>query len=134
MSPIASRRLQVHQLKQATAADWGHEMRKAILPIGALAGIAGLLLAVNPQSVSLAFAHFDLLTGTLMVLGVHPAIAAAAALLQRLSLVAVPTFGGAIAYLVLRGRSTTTTAVRARAWSRQSGPASRASTSALQTA
>lgn len=34
-------------------------MRKAILPAAAVAGVAALLLAVNPASVAAAFAHFD---------------------------------------------------------------------------
>lgn len=72
--------------------------------------------------------------GTLMVLGVHPGVAAAAAILQRLTLLVVPTLGGAAAYLALRRRRATTTGVRARAWSRRTGPARRAVPSSLQTA
>lgn len=37
-------------------------MRKAFLPVAALAGVGGLLLAVNPRSVGTAFAHFDIWT------------------------------------------------------------------------
>ena len=46
--------------------------------------------------------------GVLVVLGVNPAAAAAAAIVQRLTLTLVPAAGGAIAYLVLRRRQTLT--------------------------
>ncbi|MGH7722922.1 MAG: lysylphosphatidylglycerol synthase transmembrane domain-containing protein [Candidatus Dormibacteria bacterium] len=48
--------------------------------------------------------------GILMVLGVNPAAAAAAAIVQRLSLTLVPTAGGALAYLALRRRQRVTRA------------------------
>jgi len=46
--------------------------------------------------------------GILVMLGVNPAAAAAAAILQRVSLTLVPTVGGSLAYLVLRRRRTLT--------------------------
>lgn len=43
--------------------------------------------------------------GILVLLGVNPAAAAAAAVVQRLSLTLVPTAGGGLAYLALRRRN-----------------------------
>lgn len=43
--------------------------------------------------------------GVLLILGVSPATAAAAAILQRLTLTVVPAAGGGLAYLALRWRS-----------------------------
>ena len=95
------------------------------------ASFVGGALSMLPGGVG---ANEATVVGTLMLLGVHPGVAAAAAILQRLTLFVVPTLGGAAAYLALRRRTTTTTGVRARAWSRPIGPARRVDSSALQTA
>jgi uncharacterized protein (TIRG00374 family) len=52
--------------------------------------------------------------GVLLALGVSPAAAAAVALVQRLSLTALPTVGGALAYLALRRRSAELRGVKTR--------------------
>jgi len=60
--------------------------------------------------------------GLLVLLGVNPAAAAAAAIVQRLSLIAVPTVGGAVAYAVLRRRLRRATATAANAAMPSSAP------------
>lgn len=95
------------------------------------ASFVGGALSMLPGGVG---ANEATVVGTLMLLGVHPGVAAAAAILQRLTLFAVPTLGGAIAYLMLRRRRVTTRGVRGRAWCRRNDPAHRAAPSALQTA
>lgn len=68
-----------------------------VLAVSSVGGALSLLpggIGANEASV----------VGALVVLGVNPAAAAAAALVQRLSLTLVPAAGGAMAYLVLRRR------------------------------
>lgn len=95
------------------------------------ASFVGGALSMLPGGIG---ANEATVVGTLMLLGVHPAVAAAAAILQRVTLFAVPTLGGALAYVALRLRRTTTTGVRAPSLSRQTGRARRVAPSALQTA
>ena len=95
------------------------------------ASFVGGALSMLPGGVG---ANEATVVGTLIVLRVHPGVAAAAVMLQRLTLFVVPTLGGAAAYLALRRRRTTTTGARAPAWSRRSGPARPVGPSALQTA
>jgi uncharacterized membrane protein YbhN (UPF0104 family) len=65
------------------------------------ASFVGGALSLLPGGVG---ANEATVVGTLMMLGVNPAIAAAAAILQRLTLTAVPAVGGGLAYLALRRR------------------------------
>lgn len=65
------------------------------------ASFVGGALSLLPGGVG---ANEATVVGTLMMLGVNPAIAAAAAILQRLTLTAVPAVGGGLAYAVLRWR------------------------------
>jgi uncharacterized protein (TIRG00374 family) len=65
------------------------------------ASFVGGALSMLPGGVG---ANEATVVGTLIILGVNPAVAAAAAILQRLTLFAVPTLGGAVAYLELRRR------------------------------
>lgn len=65
------------------------------------ASFVGGALSLLPGGVG---ANEATVVGTLMILGVSPAVAAAAALLQRLTLTAVPALGGALAYAELRRR------------------------------
>jgi glycosyltransferase 2 family protein len=65
------------------------------------ASFVGGALSLLPGGVG---ANEASVVGILVLLGVHPGAAAAAAVVQRLSLIAVPTIGGAAACLVLRAR------------------------------
>ncbi|HEX6539745.1 MAG TPA: lysylphosphatidylglycerol synthase transmembrane domain-containing protein [Candidatus Dormibacteraeota bacterium] len=68
------------------------------------ASFVGGALSLLPGGVG---ANEATVVGTLVILGVNPAVAAAAALLQRLTLTAVPALGGALAYAELRRRRRT---------------------------
>lgn len=65
------------------------------------ASLVGGALSLLPGGVG---ANEASVVGVLVLLGVNPAAAAAAAIVQRLSLTLVPTAGGALAYLALRRR------------------------------
>jgi uncharacterized protein (TIRG00374 family) len=71
------------------------------------ASFVGGALSLLPGGVG---ANEASVVGVLVLLGVHPGAAAAVAVVQRLSLVAVPTIGGAAACVVLRRRRATTRA------------------------